>query len=182
VAEPVHRIEASAACRRGAPTVTMISQPVLRATEMTSSQNVRQWRFGSTPSSSTMSRDPSTALPAEAERRPRPSARRRRPTPPSAATPGSRRTPRRPSAQRAGHSSRAATAPRRSRRRRRRSTRERRNQRVGAVSVPRSTGRSPRHPMSRSWRLRRRAARPARCSPGCPARGRSAHDAGVATA
>ena len=59
VADPVQRI--SRVCGvspSNAPIVTTISQPVLRATPMTSSQNVCQRRLGSTPDIKTRSRPP----------------------------------------------------------------------------------------------------------------------------
>ena len=66
VAEPVHRIGRECGTSpSSAPSVTTISHPVARATEITSSQNVGHRRFGSTPSSSTRSRPPCEVEPAE---------------------------------------------------------------------------------------------------------------------
>ncbi len=66
VAEPVQRMRRVwGTSPRSAPSVTTSSQPVARATEITSSQNVGQRRFGSTPRSSTRSRPLAGVEPAE---------------------------------------------------------------------------------------------------------------------
>ena len=66
VAEPVERMSRECGTSpSNAPRLTTSSHPVVRATEMTSSQKVGHRRFGSTPSNNTRSRPPPGSDPAE---------------------------------------------------------------------------------------------------------------------